>query len=81
MLVLSRKPGESLIIGNQIKVTIVRVQGNRVKLGIEAPESCRVLRAELGDIHAGSHQADASIELWASDWHDRAAEEKLAAAP
>lgn len=78
MLVLSRKPGESLIIGDQIKVTIVKVQGNRVKIGIEAPESCRVLRAELGNIH---HAADASVEFWAGDWHDRAADEKLATAP
>jgi carbon storage regulator len=47
MLVLTRKPGEKLVIGNGITVTVLEVVGNRVRLGIEAPESIRVLRGEL----------------------------------
>lgn len=47
MLVLSRKLGESIQIGSQITVTILEVQGNRVKIGIEAPADCRILRGEL----------------------------------
>jgi carbon storage regulator len=49
MLVLSRKPGEKVVIGNGITVTVVAVLGNRIKLGIEAPDDVRVLRGELAD--------------------------------
>ena len=47
MLVLSRKPGEKVVIGNGITITVVEVAGNRVRLGIDAPEDVRILRAEL----------------------------------
>jgi len=47
MLVLSRKLGEEIMIGGQIKVTVLKVQGGRVRIGIDAPESVRVLRKEL----------------------------------
>ena len=51
MLVLSRKPGEKLLIGDQITITIVEVQGNRIRIGIEAPDDVRVLRSELTEWH------------------------------
>lgn len=47
MLVLSRKTGEVLKIGNNITVVISRVAGNRVTLGIEAPPDIRIVRGEL----------------------------------
>jgi carbon storage regulator len=47
MLVLSRKPGEQIYIGNHITITVVEIKGNRVRIGIDAPESVPVLRAEL----------------------------------
>ncbi|MEX2174521.1 MAG: carbon storage regulator [Pirellulaceae bacterium] len=47
MLVLSRKVGEKLIIGDNITVVINRVAGNRVTIGIEAPDDVRVIRGEL----------------------------------
>lgn len=47
MLVLSRKVGEKLIIGDNITLTINRISGNRVKIGIEAPNHVRVVRDEL----------------------------------
>jgi carbon storage regulator len=47
MLVLSRKIGEKLIIGDNITVVVSRVAGNRVTLGIEAPHEVRVVRGEL----------------------------------
>ena len=47
MLVLTRKPGEKVVIGNGITVTVVEVQGNRVRLGFDAPDQVRILRAEL----------------------------------
>jgi carbon storage regulator len=47
MLVLSRKPGEKLQIGDNITVTVLEVHGRVVRLGIDAPGSVRVLRGEL----------------------------------
>jgi len=47
MLVLSRKPGEKLVIGNDVTLTVVAVHGRRITLGIEAPASVRVVRGEL----------------------------------
>jgi carbon storage regulator len=47
MLVLSRKVGEKLVIGDNITVVVSRVAGNRVTLGIEAPDHVRIVRGEL----------------------------------
>jgi carbon storage regulator len=47
MLVLSRKPGESIQVGHDITVTVLKVQGNRVRLGFEAPRGTRIMRWEL----------------------------------
>jgi len=47
MLVLSRKLGERLVIGDNITVVVSRVAGNRVTLGIEAPADVRIVRSEL----------------------------------
>ncbi len=49
MLVLSRKKNEKIVIGDNIVVTIVQVQGDRVRLGLEAPREVRIIRAELED--------------------------------
>jgi len=47
MLVLSRKVGEKLVIGDNITLTINRISGNRVTIGIEAPGSVKIVRGEL----------------------------------
>lgn len=47
MLCLSREPNESVIIDGQTVVTVLSVSGSRVKLGIQAPGSVRVLRDEI----------------------------------
>jgi carbon storage regulator len=49
MLVLSRKQNERIRVGDSVVVTIVRVSGDKVRIGIEAPQSMRVLRDELED--------------------------------
>jgi carbon storage regulator len=54
MLVLSRKVGERVLIGDRIAVTIVRVNGNGVRLGIEAPPDMVVVREELTQRAAGN---------------------------
>lgn len=57
MLVLSRKTGEKILIGDEIAVTIVRVGPNNVRLGIEAPRSMNIVREELC-IDLGDGNAD-----------------------
>lgn len=47
MLVLTRRPGESIIIAGDIKITVVNVGPGRVKLGVEAPAHVRVDRQEI----------------------------------
>lgn len=47
MLALSRKANESIVIGNDIEVTILEIKGDQVKLGITAPKSVPVYREEV----------------------------------
>ncbi len=47
MLVLSRKVGESVIIHNNIKITILGISGNQIKLGFEAPPDVLIFRQEV----------------------------------
>lgn len=47
MLVLTRKPGEALYIGDNVKVTLQGIRGNQVRLGIEAPPSVKIYREEI----------------------------------
>lgn len=47
MLVLSRKVGQKIVIGDNIVVTVVRVEGTKVRLGVKAPREIRVMRSEL----------------------------------
>ncbi|MGN0613883.1 MAG: carbon storage regulator CsrA [Porcipelethomonas sp.] len=47
MLILSRKTGETLLINDEIEVKIIEINGDKVKLGIEAPKNVKVLRKEL----------------------------------
>lgn len=49
MLVLSRKVGESFVIGDNVVVTVVRIAGGGVRLGVEAPEDYTVIRKELSE--------------------------------
>lgn len=47
MLILSRKCGESLLINGEIEVKITEISGDKVKIGIDAPKDCLILRKEL----------------------------------
>jgi carbon storage regulator CsrA len=47
MLVLSRKSSQQIMIGSDISITVVKIEGNQVRLGIQAPPPVTVLRAEL----------------------------------
>ena len=48
MLVLTRKLGEEILIGDDIKLIVSRIAGNRVTIGIKAPGDVAILRGELG---------------------------------
>ena len=56
MLVLSRKIGERVVIGDQIVVTVLEVKGRQVRLGFEAPNNVQIWRGELEfqDHHRGA---------------------------
>nr|WP_081614126.1 carbon storage regulator CsrA [Rhodopirellula maiorica] len=60
MLVLSRKPGETICVGNAIEVTVMEIRGDRVRIGIKAPKTVPVHRSEVMDrivkaaIHGGT---------------------------
>jgi carbon storage regulator len=54
MLVLSRKLGEKIIIGDNIVVTVVKIDRNQIRLGIEAPQSVSVYREEIAPGYLGS---------------------------
>ena len=62
MLVLSRKVGEMLIIGGNITVKVVRIQGNRITLGIEAPSDVKILRGELNQPKANTQTVELVVE-------------------
>ena len=47
MLVLTRRPGEEIIINGNIRVTVVSIKGDRIRIGIEAPPDVHIWRGEL----------------------------------
>lgn len=58
MLIVTRKSGTALLIGDYIRIEILAIAGNQVKLGIEAPREISVLRSEVLDtIHANAAAA------------------------
>ena len=59
MLVLSRKVGERIVIGDNVTVVINRIVGSRVSVGIEAPTDVRIVRGELAPV-VSAFERDAS---------------------
>jgi carbon storage regulator len=83
MLILTRKPGEVIRIGNDITVTVLSVQGQQVRLGIDAPKDVSVDREEIAIRKAGEVQAPAADEpLYANrtevEWRELLAAEQAA---
>ena len=59
MLILQRKEGESLLIGDEVEVTVLAVEAGRVRLAIRAPRNVTILRSELkGAVHANREAAE-----------------------
>jgi carbon storage regulator len=72
MLILTRKPGESLYIGDNIKITIVEIKGHQIRVGIDAPSDLRIYREEiylqiLEENKAAAETAEAGLE-GLKDW-------------
>jgi carbon storage regulator len=63
MLVLSRKQNERIRVGDSVVVTVVRVSGDKVRIGIEAPAHVRVIRDELEVDLIGDVTIDVAAEL------------------
>ena len=58
MLVLSRKVGESIVIGDDVVVTILEIRGDLIRVGIDAPKSVKVHRSEVFEaIEAANKEA------------------------
>jgi carbon storage regulator len=56
MLVLTRRIGEEIVVDTEIRISVVSIKGNRVQIGIKAPESVRVDRLETHRQRAGCHR-------------------------
>jgi carbon storage regulator len=66
MLVLTRRAGESIVIGDEVRVVVLDVRGDTVRLGIEAPRSIQVHRAEVyAEVQAANAAAARSDDLGA----------------
>lgn len=61
MLVLSRKAFESIIIGDNIEVTVTEISGDKVKIGINAPKDIKIVRSEIRKIEETNKTASESI--------------------
>ncbi|HZU37827.1 MAG TPA: carbon storage regulator [Gemmataceae bacterium] len=57
MLVLSRRPGETIRIGSDITITVLEISGNRIRVGIDAPAQLVVLRGELDNAAVAARTA------------------------
>jgi carbon storage regulator len=62
MLILTRRPIESIHIGDEVIVTVLKVVGNQVRFGIEAPKSVVIDRAEIHEAKKRIHKQDAQNE-------------------
>lgn len=49
MLILTRRVGETLVIGDNVKITVLGVKGNQVRIGVDAPKEVSIQRSELFD--------------------------------
>jgi carbon storage regulator len=57
MLLLSRRLGEQIVIGDHLRVTVLKIRGNRVRLGVTAPAGFRIRREEIPDKACGPSAA------------------------
>lgn len=63
MLVLSRSRDQSIMVGDEIEVTVVDIRGEKVRLGINAPKQVKVHRREVYDSIVAENRAEGRIEM------------------
>jgi carbon storage regulator len=63
MLVLTRHAGEAIMIGDEIEISIIDVQGDKAKIGITAPRDVRILRRELIDEVRSTNAQAAAVNV------------------
>jgi len=63
MLIITRKKGESLMIGDDIEITISKIEDGSVKIGIKAPRDITILRKELYEQVEQENQAAINIDM------------------
>jgi carbon storage regulator len=63
MLVLSRKLGEKIVIGDNIVVTVVKIDRNQIRIGIEAPSEILVYREEIAPQHSTREERTGPVAL------------------
>jgi carbon storage regulator len=68
VLVLSRRTGESIVIGNDVTVTVLEVRGDQIRLGIDAPRDVKVHRQEVYEQIAEANRASTVSEEAASSF-------------
>lgn len=78
MLILTRRPGEAIYIGDEVTVTVLGVVGNQVRFGIEAPRHIVIDRAEIHEkkmrekLHAAGREVDGNVAAAGSPSRHRA---------
>ena len=64
MLALARKVNESIMIGNDIEITVLKIKGDQIKLGVKAPKSVPIYRKELYvQIQEENKQAGSAVDV------------------
>lgn len=64
MLALTRKVNESIMIGNDIEITVLEIKGDQIKLGVKAPKSVPIYRKELYvQIQEENKQAGSAVDV------------------
>ena len=63
MLILNRKVGESIILADNIEITILDITDGKIKIGIEAPKSVSILRKEIYDSVKAENQRSLEAEI------------------
>ena len=64
MLALARKVNESIMIGNDIEITVLEIKGDQIKLGVKAPKSVPIYRKELYvEIQEENKQAGSAVDV------------------
>lgn len=80
MLVLSRRPGQSIVVGDGVEIIVQRVQGNRVTLSIKAPREVSIVRGELLTVTADGEELHESNDRAEDPARDRVSTSKPEAA-